>query len=233
MRLAVRGDDEAVADAVDAAGAALVDEPDAELVVAVDDAGLVSLAADPPASPVLPVAAGEAYHSVPRTRVREAVAAVAADEHRLVDGSLLSVSLDESPVGRAVADVTLMTAAPAKISEYAVHADDERVEQMRADGVVVATPVGSTGYARSAGGPVVGVDAGLSVVPVAPFATLSDAWVLSPPLGLTVERDEGDVSLYLDDESVATVTTDTRVRVERGPPVSFVRVPGTSGRSLG
>jgi NAD+ kinase len=117
-----------------------------------------------------------------------------------------------------------MTSAPAKISEYAVHLDGERVEQVRADGIVVATPVGSDGYARSAGGPVVGAGAGLSIVPVAPFATLSSPWVLSPPLTLTVERDEGDVSLFLDGDYVADVTTDVRVGVERGPPVTFLRV---------
>jgi NAD+ kinase len=217
-----------VARAVEAAGASLADEADADCLVAVDDAALVSLADDPPACPVLPVTASENYHSVARSQVREAVAAVDADEHRLVDASLLDVSVGGSTIGRAVADVTLMTSAPAKISEYGVHTGGECVEQIRADGVVVATPVGSTGYARNAGGPVVGVDAGLSVVPVAPFATLSDAWVLSPPLSVSVERDEGDVSLYLDDEYAADVTTDTPVRVERGASLSFVRVPGTA-----
>ena len=228
VRVAIRGDD-GVADAVAAAGASLVDEADADALVVVGDAALVSLAERPPSAPVLPVSAGDGHHSVARSRVRDALAAVDDATTRVVEGSLLDVFLDGSRVGRAAADATLMTSAPAKISEYAVFADGDPVEQVRADGVVVATPLGSGGYARSAGGPVVGHGAGLSVVPVAPFATLSDSWVLSPPLTLTVERDEGDVSLYLDDRYAADVTTDATVDVERGPSVSFLRVPAPAG----
>lgn len=230
MKVAIRGDDGVVAGAVEAAGASLVDEADADVLATVGDAALVSLAADPPACPVLPVTAGEDYHSVARSQVRAAVASVAADDYRLVDGALLDVSVDGSMVGRAVADVTLMTSAPAKISEYGIHTDGECIDQIRADGVVAATPVGSTGYARNAGGPVVGVGAGLSVVPVAPFSTLSDSWVLSPTLSVTVERDEGDVSLYLDGEYSTGVTTETPVRIDRGRSISFVRVPSVTGR---
>jgi NAD+ kinase len=232
MRVAIRGDDGAVADALDSAEVSLVGEADADVLVVVDDEALVSLAADAPACPVLPVTAGENYHSVSRAKVRDAVETVAADGHRLVDAALVTVAFDDETVGRAVADVTLMTSAPAKISEYAVHTGGERVGQIRADGIVVATPVGSAGYARNAGGPVVGVGAGLSVVPVAPFATLSNPWVLDPPLSLSVERDEGDVSLFLDGEYAADVTTGTPVTVERDGSIPFVRVPGATGRQF-
>ena len=111
------------------------------------------------------------------------------------------------------ADVTLVTSESARISEFAVRAGGRRVDDFRADGVVVATPLGSAGYARAAGGPVVEPGTGLAVVPVAEFATFRGAWVLDPPVGCTVERDEVPVSLVLDGAVVDDVGVGQSLRV--------------------
>jgi NAD+ kinase len=112
---------------------------------------------------------------------------------------------------RAVYDVTLVTAEPARISEYAVTAGGERLDEFRADGVVVATPAGSRGYARDAGGPTVLAADVASVVPVGPFQVHADAWVVGldgpadPAVVVTVERDEASVDLHADGERVSGV----------------------------
>lgn len=63
---------------------------------------------------------------------------------------------------------------------------------------MVATPLGSRGYAGSAGGPSVSPDGGISVVPVAPFTTRTDAWIVTDRVGVTVERETTPVSLVVD-----------------------------------
>nr|WP_303650192.1 hypothetical protein [Halalkalicoccus sp. NIPERK01] len=112
-------------------------------------------------------------------------------------------------------DVTLVTTEPARISEYAVDHADERVAAFRADGVVVATPAGSHGYAAAAGGPTLAPTAeALCVVPIAPFHTQATRWVLdTSALGLSVLRDEGEVSLLVDDTEYGVVDPDQRVRL--------------------
>ncbi|WP_394351524.1 hypothetical protein [Halobacterium bonnevillei] len=57
----------------------------------------------------------------------------------------------------------MVTAEPARISEYAVETGTERVDEVRADGVVAATPAGSHGYARDADGPLLSRGRGLAV----------------------------------------------------------------------
>jgi len=70
----------------------------------------------------------------------------------------------------ALNEVVVMTQKPAKMLHIEISVDDEVVEELRADGLIVATPSGSTAYSMSAGGPIVDprVDAFI-IVPICPF----------------------------------------------------------------
>lgn len=206
----VVGEDVAdVAAALEAAGATPSVGPAGEVsggdcVVAVGEAALLSVARETPAGPVLPVDAGRGVRSVPRDAVARAVAAVLAGDADRETHPVYAVSVGETTRAHVLFDAMLVTAAPAEISEYTVHAGGERVARFRADGVVVATPAGSPGYAHRAGGPVVPPETSVvAVAPVAPFATDADHWVVPPAdLRLTVERDAAAVDLVADDRVV-------------------------------
>lgn len=205
MNVAIRGEEDDVAAAVEERGGRVVDPAAAELILAVGDAAVLSLADQPPVAPVLPVRPGGGVHAVARDAVRPALASVFGEGYRTDSHPILSLSIDGDTVARAVEDATLITAEPARISEYGIDTDTGHEERFRADGVVVATPLGSEGYASAAGGPTVEAEAGLSVVPVSPFSTYARTWVLSPPVTLTVERDEDEVVLLADDTETVSV----------------------------
>ncbi|WP_416839023.1 ATP-NAD kinase [Haloferax sp. DFSO52] len=232
MRFAVVGD-EPVGTAIREAGGDVVSADDAaaiDVVVAVGESAVTDAVFDTAWDcPVLPVDCGMPW-SVPRLELADAVSSVLAGDSWPVEHPILSLSVGADHVGRALFDTMLVTSEPAHISEYGVAhirpgasvdapleettADDwATVDEFRADGVVVATPLGSTGYARAAGGPVVGPDAGVAVVPVSPYATQTDTWVYQPPLRLTVERDDTPVSLVVDDEVVCDVAPDDPVYI--------------------
>ncbi|MFB6122779.1 MAG: hypothetical protein ABEJ78_04910 [Haloferacaceae archaeon] len=221
MNVALRGEAESVERAVRAAGADVVAEAVADVVVAVGDAAIHSLVESPTDAPVLPMTATGGHFVVPKSDVASAVASLVDGDYWSTTHSILSVAVDGDHVGRALVDVTLMTSAPARISEYALAATDRHVASFRADGVVVATPFGSDGYAAAAGGAVLDAGTGLSVVPVAPFSTQTDVWVLAPDVDLSVER-EGDVSVYLDGVRRREVGRGTTVDIDRTASVEFL-----------
>jgi NAD+ kinase len=234
----VRGDEAdaaAVAESVTAAGGVVADgsdggtgapapdASDADAVLAVGEPSLFAFADEVPAAPILPVACGVG-RSLSRADVSTAVRALRTGATRTVDHPLLTVAVGGTVVGSALADVTLMTDEPARISEYAVSTPVEHVGTFRADGVVVATPLGSTGYARAAGGPILAPETGVVAVPIAPYTTLSKSWVRRLPVTLSVERDETDVSLILDDETVADVPPHAAVELAAAGTRPFLRL---------
>lgn len=225
VSVGVLGDDAAVRRAATAAGVAVVDPADADVVVTAGEAAFRSAATDPAVDvPVLPVAIPAGDRAVAKSAVGDAVAAVAAGSFFTEDHPLLAVTVDGDPVGDALMDVTLLRSEPAKISEYAVTDEGETIGRFRADGVVAATPLGSGAYARAAGGPVIGTRAGVVVVPIGPFSTRQDNWVRQPPLTLWVARDEGPVTLSLDDRETRTVPPNVPVALEAGERVTLARV---------
>jgi NAD+ kinase len=71
---------------------------------------------------------------------------------------------------KALNEVVIMTQKPAKMLHIEISVDDEVVEELRADGLIIATPTGSTAYSMSAGGPIVDPRVGaFIIVPICPF----------------------------------------------------------------
>lgn len=226
-----------VASAVTAAGGTVVADTregaldaDPDVVVTVGEPSLLGLARSRPDVPLLPVAAGSGVRSVPSDRLPAAISRLRSGDWTTATHPLLSVTAgDERAL--ALLDATAVTAEPADISEYTVGTDDETVARFRADGVVVATPAGTGGYARAAGAPVVAPETDvLAVVPIAPFATSTDHWIVpATEVTVTVERDEADVEIVADGRSVALATVGDPVRFARSGSVRTVVVP--EGRS--
>lgn len=240
VRVGVVGGSRAVLDAVSAGGGDPV-EGDAEAVVAaepvavvaVGENALVDLVVAGVEAPVLPVSVPGSVRPVAESAVEPAVASVLGGEFDAVEYPLLAA---EGPVGaagqvRALFDLVLVTSEPARISEYAVSNAGERVAAFRADGVVLATAAGSTGYARAAGGPVVAPGPGVvAVVPVSPFATDADHWVLpADGVGLAVERDEAPVRLVADGRDAGVVEPDRPVEVSVDGSLTVAVVDESAG----
>lgn len=205
--------------AIEAAGGEPVDgeATDVAFVVAAGDRAVSDIAAEagPEAAPVLPVGETKGIRAVPQDRLEQAVADALAGTARTERHPVVTAAAGKETT-TAVFDVALMAAEPAQISEFSVRTQETTVSQFRADGLVVSTPAGSTGYGRRAGGPTVAAETGVvSVVPVAPFSTASGQWVLPiESVTLTVERDETPVELLADGRREWTVGAAT--------PLSFV-----------
>ncbi len=107
--------------------------------------------------------------------------------------------------GRAFAlnDVVVNRGIGGSMIEYRVEIDGRFVYAMRADGLIVATPTGSTAYALSAGGPIIAPEVpALALVPVAPHALTHRPVAVheSAVIAITIQRGP-DASVHCDGQS--------------------------------
>lgn len=244
MTVVVFGDDAAaVANDIEDADlpgvhASVTDDPDPpeldsaggpDVVVPVGEASLLSLVRSGVWTPVLPVDIGQGIEDVARGNLPEAIRAIVNGEDSPVSIPTVEVRLDDDRY-RALMDVMVVTGEAAKISEYRVtgrgHYSDAVLDTFRSDGVVVATPAGTPGYATAAGGPILGraVD-GVAVIPVGPFQVEQPHWVLDLPIEIRVVRKEVPVVLTVDDKEVFEVPVGEDIDLTWGDPFEILRTP--------
>ena len=117
----------------------------------------------------------------------------------------------------AMNDVVVNRGATAGMVELRVEVDGRFVANQRADGLIIATPTGSTAYALSAGGPLLHPSiGGWVLVPIAPHTLSNRPIVLSNSGEITVELVAGrDASANFDMQSLATLLHGDRITVRR------------------
>ena len=119
--------------------------------------------------------------------------------------------------GFAMNDVVVSRGATASMVELKIDIGDEFVANLRADGLIVGSPTGSTAYALSAGGPILhpGI-AGWVMVPIAPH-DLSNRPIVLPDSGeIRIEIVAGrDASVNFDMQSLASLLHGDRITVRR------------------
>jgi NAD+ kinase len=222
-------------------GVVTVDDPaaadGAEIVVALGGDGTLLRAAElarPAKAPLLGINLGrvgflaEAEHDDLDRVVREVVdRAYTVDERLTLD---VTAELDGGVVAAswALNEVSVEKGARAQMLELRVDVDGRPLSRYGCDGVVCATPTGSTAYAFSAGGPVVWPDVeALLLVPISAHALFSRPLVISPTstIDVTVDPYAALAVLCCDGRRVYDVPPGARVRVCRGDlPVRVVRL---------
>ncbi len=121
----------------------------------------------------------------------------------------------------ALNDMALARGPLSDMVEFDVTVSGHHIDRLRGDGVVVSTATGSTGYALSAGGPIVSPDyAGMVCVPIAPHTIQARAFLTSPSdvVEITMSRERPSVpAIAVDGQFVATDSIVDRVVARRGP----------------
>ncbi|MDP9068069.1 MAG: NAD(+)/NADH kinase [Actinomycetota bacterium] len=127
-------------------------------------------------------------------------------------------------------EVLVERASRRRLVRLEVTLGGESLAAFNADGLIVATPTGSTAYALSSGGPIVSPRAAcLVLVPVNAHMIFSRPFVLSPDETVEIRLgEEGQTaSLVLDGAEGCDFTTGSTIRVRRHPqPLRLVRLPG-------
>jgi NAD+ kinase len=128
----------------------------------------------------------------------------------------------------ALNDVSVEKASRQRMLDVLVDVDGRPLSRWSGDGIVCATPTGSTAYAFSAGGPVVwpSVQA-LLLVPISAHALFARPLVISPEscIAIHVRAGTGSGVVFCDGRRTLDVQPDDRVEIVRGArPVRLARL---------
>jgi NAD+ kinase len=143
----------------------------------------------------------------------------------------VTVTTDGNVVARgwALNEASVEKASRERMLELVVEVDGRPLSRWGCDGVVMATPTGSTAYAFSAGGPVVWPEVeALLLVPISAHALFARPLVVAPTSVLAVEviaKSEVGGVLWCDGRRTVDLPPGARIEVRRGArPVRLVRL---------
>jgi NAD+ kinase len=156
--------------------------------------------------------------------------AATAEKRSLLEGRVLREGR-QIFCGVAFNDVVVARGAGAGMAELKVTVDGKFMYNQRSDGLIVATPTGSTAYALSAGGPLMHPSlAGVVLVPIAPHALSNRPIVVPDSSEIVVEIVNGrDISVNFDMQTFASLQHGDEIVISRSPhTVTFLHPEGWS-----
>jgi NAD+ kinase len=214
-QVSIAGQSRRVAEPVDAAACDLL------LALGGDGTTLATLhAAAPVSRPVLGVACGSigVLTSVTATRLEWALEQVAAGSWTPKPLPGLEIVAGSGERWTAINDFTVIRDGVGQVI-MAITVDDDLYARTAGDGLVIATPLGSTAYTMAAGGPALAAGAyGMVITPLAPHAGVIPPLVVGPEsrVALSVEPGYGGARFELDGQDAKARTGDVTVTLEPG-----------------
>lgn len=149
-----------------------------------------------------------------------------ADEYEIEKRMMLCGMCDTAEgyrrEARALNDIVITRKGSLQIIHFNIYVNGQLLHKYHADGVIVATPTGSTGYSLSAGGPVVEPRANLILIsPICPHSMQSRSIVLSAEDCVTIEIEMGrddrmqEVEAIFDGSHKIPLSTGDRLEIRR------------------
>tara|TARA_R110000782_G_scaffold18573_11_gene50975 strand:+ start:168 stop:1007 length:840 start_codon:yes stop_codon:yes gene_type:complete len=152
------------------------------------------------------------------------------DSRLLLEARLLQASGEEQ-VAYALNDVVLQRRETGRMVDFETRVDGRYVNTHSGDGLIIATPTGSTAYALSCGGPIMEphLDA-IVLVPVCPHTLTDRPIVIAADRSVEIsllERDDTKAEITVDGFSMGGITPDDKLRISAANKrVTLVHPPG-------
>jgi NAD+ kinase len=128
----------------------------------------------------------------------------------MIDVEIIKPAGGVQAVGSALNDAFVTNGAFAGLIEIDLFCDNVKITHYRADGVIIATPTGSTAYSMSAGGPVIDPNIScLCVTPICPHSLINRSVIFSHDSALEVRNRSADAYLTV-------ITKDGRINQKLG-----------------
>ncbi|MBE0613733.1 MAG: NAD kinase [Burkholderiales bacterium] len=170
------------------------------------------------------------------SRMRETIELLLSGKYTIGERTMLEAQVlrgdKEIFSTQALNDVVVNKGGTGRMIEFLVHIDGQFVYDLRSDGIIVATPTGSTAYALSSNGPILQPNVpGIALVPVCPHTlsnrpiTVSDRCVVE----ISIKKRAVGARLHVDGQPHSELAAEDRVIVRRSAhSIRFVHPPGYS-----
>ena len=169
---------------------------------------------------------------LPTDALETCLAPILAGEFDAEERFLLAARVNGDPPLLALNDVVIHKWNTARMIELETLIDGVFVNRQRGDGIIVATPTGSTAYALSGGGPLIhpALDA-IALVPICPHTLSNRPLVVAGSSRIAIRApsraDQGHIIVTCDGQTDVFLTAESRVLIERGPhPIRLLHPKG-------
>ncbi len=139
-------------------------------------------------------------------------------EFRISQRKLVEVDFGNE-ISMSLNDVVFSKGDIARIIKLQLEIDNIEVSEIRADGLIISTPTGSTAYSLSAGGPILAPEVnGLVITPICPHSLTFRPFVIpdSSEIRVTLCSDSDNVVITLDGQKVIPMNTNDAVVIRTG-----------------
>lgn len=127
-------------------------------------------------------------------------------------------------------DLVVNKGTLARLASIQTFLDDHYLTTYRADGLIVATPTGSTAYSLAAGGPIVHPSVpGIILTPICPFTLTIRPLIIPDSVVITIviDQEASDVMVTFDGQSGVALQKNDTIRIQKSPyPVQMIKLPG-------
>ena len=161
--------------------------------------------------------------TVQKDEIKDAVKEIINKEYDVVERSLLQVETDRNDamdeLNFALNEIAVSRKNTTSMITVATWLDDEYLTSYWADGLIVSTPTGSTGYSLSCGGPVITPRSATFVLtPIAPHNLNARPLIIrdDTEIKLTVSGRENNFLISLDSR-IATLNNETIIKIKKAP----------------
>ncbi len=148
--------------------------------------------------------------------IMDAIEKIESGEYIVDTRMKIAVYLDDIRLEDCVNEAVIHTSEIAKLRDYKIYFNGELVDEIRADGIIISTPTGSTSYAFSAGGPVLHPKIeGIAVVPIAPFKYTIRAAVFPAEKIEVITPGQKTNLLVLDGQTYVEAAPESTIKIEK------------------
>jgi len=190
----------------------------ADIVVTIGGDGTILMTMSEVEKPVFAVNSGGMgfLSEVESKYAIEGLKKIIEGKYNVEERAKLKIMVNGKRLPDATNEVTVQTARIAKILYLKLFVDDELIESMGADGVIIATPTGSTSYSLSVGGPIMDPTVNAMIIaPLAAFKLSARPWVvpLERKVGVKLLPKSKETNLVIDGRFMTPITQDSDILV--------------------